>query len=423
MDDLDLTGILDDGTGPEATADVLRQILGRQRARQARRYRIVATSAVVVVLASAGIAVRLDQNRPVSHLSAAGPTLTTNSSLQAPAGLTWDTKNVGSAAAPSASSQGLPDPGQFGFSGAVAPSSLFGGSATTSTASGQLEFGPAATGAGSSYAANEPAMCTTKGCDIVFRWGLPRPLFTRDVDGLTLDVSLLTYDYPATVAAADGRSVPPTPPAASTHSTGSGSGAGASKSSTSVPASPVPGIVHKSGIPVALGCLVESELLVTVSYGSVTKALFVPAGGASGHAFSVVASSGTSLGGRGSVVIAVARTSPAVALVSASFEGGGADAMAPIDGWAVLARHLGAGANLGRAGDVTLVANSAAHGILETVELPATGSLATAPAMALCHYLVVPVNAVTPPRSTSNPPTGVGGVSGASGSAAAKPSS
>jgi hypothetical protein len=97
--------------------------------------------------------------------------------------------------------------------------------------------------------------------------------------------------------------------------------------------------------------------------------------------------------------------------------------MAPIDGWAVLARHLGAGANLGRAGDVTLVANSAAHGILETVELPATGSLATAPAMALCHYLVVPVNAVTPPRSTSNPPTVVGGVSGASGSAAAKPSS
>jgi hypothetical protein len=416
MDDFDLTGILDDGTGPDATHDVLRRIVARQRARQAHRYRVVATSAVVVVLACAGIGVRLDQSRS-AHLSTAGPTLPSQASLQAPAGLRWDVQNAVNGSAVRSSSAGLPDPGQFGFSGALTPNSLFTGPSLQ--ANGALEFGPRAKGAGPSYGPDVPASCSAKGCDIVFRWGIPRPLFTRHVDGLTLTVSLLSYDFPTTIAAAESGSAASTPPVASTNPVGSP----ASPTSASVPPSARPGIVHKSGIPVALGCIVKSELLVTVSFGSVTKALFVPAGGVSAHPFSVVASAGTSLGDRDSVVIAVADTSTAVASVSAVFAGGGSDAVAPRDGWAVLARRLGAGASLSRAGGVTLVASSSSHDILETAHLPATGSLAAAPAMAVCHYLVVPVNAVKAPHSPGNTPTVLGGGSGASGSAGAKPSS
>jgi hypothetical protein len=120
----------------------------------------------------------------------------------------------------------------------------------------------------------------------------------------------------------------------------------------------------------------------------------------------------------------VARTNPSVSSVSAMFPGGSSDRMAPRDGWAVLAQHLPTGANLSRGGAVDIEARAASGNVLETVHLPATGSLAAAPVLGVCHLLLVPLNVVSPP---SGPPSGTSGVSsGSSGSssvAGAKPSS
>jgi hypothetical protein len=414
MDELDLTKILD-GAGPEATPEVLGRIVARRRRQQARRYRVVATTALVVALAGAGIGVRLDQ-----HAGTATAFAPRSSASSAPAGLKWVVQQGSQGGAPTAEVSG---PGQFGFSsstylpGAPSPGPDYGAAVASSSA--------AANGA------EVPSRCESKGCDVVFGSDVPRLLFTRHVGGLTVAVSLVTYDYPSTIAHGHVSATrPPTvsPPGASPTPIASSPPAGSSPLSgsspptassppgtaTPLPAQPLPNIAPKSVIPVATTCPVESELVVNVSYGSVTRTLFVPTGGTSDHPFSVVASAGTSLGSAGSVVVAVARTSPSVASVSATFVGGRSDRMAPKDGWAVLAQRFPPGANLSRAGAVDIEATAASGRDLESVHLPATGSLATAPVLGICHILLVPVNVVSPP---SEPPTRTSGAStGSSGS-------
>jgi hypothetical protein len=431
MDNLDLTNMLDDGNGPDATPEVLGRIVARQRQRQARRYRVAATTAMVVVLGSAGIGLRLDQHGGTT--SATGPT----SSL--PAGLKWV---VGADGERVAQSAGLAQPGQFGFStssevpSAATSNSESGTAYGTSQASGRYVAAPIASGGKGST----PKSCAAKECDVVFSWGEPHTLFTRHLDGLSISVSLANYDYPSAIAVGP-INVPPNLPV--TLPIVSSPAPGSSSPSTETPQAPAPGralkptrdITSKSAIPVTTTCPVESELVVTVSYGSVTRTLFVPTGGTSDHPFSLVASAGTDLGGAGSVVIAVAHTSPSVASVSATFPGGGSDAIAPKDGWAVLAQRLPAGTGLSRVGTVDIEASTASGKVLESTHLPATGSLAAAPLLSVCHFLLVPVGVVSPPVGVQPggpviPPSGVsgssGGSSGSSGSSSvtgSKPSS
>jgi hypothetical protein len=431
--------MLDGGAGSGATPEVLRRIVARQRQQRARRHRAVATTAVVVTLACAGLGVHLEQRSGTT--SALNFPLTTqpSSSGQPPVGLKWtvaqtghsssivDPTTFGAAAdTSSSSSPALPGPGQFGFSAAIGGGSVSYGILEPSV--------PAA-----SPAPQSPGPCAGKVCGIVFRWEQPHSLFTRHVDGLTLSVSLLTYEYPTTIGSTGSTGTGSTGTGSTgTGSTGTGS-TGTSSTGTSViaptpprvPISPPgtavpaavsspPNAVTKSAVPVTTTCVVESELLVTVSYGSTTRLLFVPVGGASEHPFSVVASDGTSLGRAGSVVVAVARTSPSVSSVSVAVPGAGSDAMAPKHGWAVLAQRLPAGTSLSRAGAVTLVAMSSKGAVLETAHLPRLGALAVAPLMAACHYLAVPVNAASPPPTVSKGKPGF--APGSSGSAAAKPS-
>lgn len=403
MDDLDLTSILDDGRGPDATPEVLGRIVARQRRRRARHYRVVATTAMVVALAGVGAGVGLDQHGGTA--TAAGPTSPASS---LPAGLKWVVEHGSENLAQSA---GLP--GQFGFSASLrvpnAPSS--------GLSLGAAIAYPASAAAHTGVVNGAPKSCAAKGCDVVYNPGVPRQLFTRHVNGVTIAASLVTFDYPSTIAS--GHVGLPTPPPTSPPAASSPPG-----TPTPVSAQPLPNITPKSLIHVTTTCLVASELVVDVSYGSVTRTLFVPAGGMSGHAISVVASAGTTLGSAGSVVVAVARTNPSVSSVSAMFPGGSSDRMAPRDGWAVLAQHLPTGANLSRGGAVDIEARAASGNVLETVHLPATGSLAAAPVLGVCHLLLVPLNVVSPP---SGPPSGTSGVSsGSSGSssvAGAKPSS
>jgi hypothetical protein len=133
------------------------------------------------------------------------------------------------------------------------------------------------------------------------------------------------------------------------------------------------------------------------------------------------------------VVLAVARTSSAVASVSATFASGAVDSMRPANGWAVLGELVSpqtdpARSDLARAGAVKLVGSSRAGVALETVSLPAAGSLASAPPAPVCRYLVEPLNAVgtaSPPTGTVAP-AGVGSAgvgSGGVGSSGSSPSS
>ncbi|HXY44237.1 MAG TPA: hypothetical protein VEH29_08615 [Acidimicrobiales bacterium] len=391
-DDFDLAKMLDEGDRPAATPDVLRQVVARHHRRRARQYRVVASTAIVIALAGAGLGVGLDNT--VGTQRAAGP-------LAAPSGLRWDsgvaiTTRVPGAEAPTVGSQGVavsrapaPEPGEFGFSTATAAPSAHSVPADSRT------------NAGGGYGTGIAKGCTS-GCGVVYSSLSPRVLFTRHVDGLTLTASLEPFAFPVALGA-NGIPVPEGTPASSSAPPSASSAGTTSTTSKSVHPSAASKAVAIEGV-----CPVARELVVTIVDKDVSTTLFVPAGGPSGRAFSVVASAATGLGAN-SIALAVAHTSASVAWVSARFESGASDAMAPRDGWVVLAQVLPSGADLARAGTVTLTATLSSGGTLETASLPAAGALATAPAALLCRYLVEPVNSVgvvSPPSSGASAGSG-----------------
>jgi hypothetical protein len=414
--------MLDDGTGPDATPEILGRIVARQRQRRVRHYRVAATTAVVVALVGAGVGVHLDQTgRTVSALAlgSKGESPLSRSSLQAPAGLKWDVESAdhGEEAA------GVSAPGQFGFSTGQVPTAARFAAGVDYSAPASESVVPL-----NLPSSSTPSSCASKGCEALFSWEQPRALFTRHVDGMTIAVSLVTYDYPVAITSAGRASPPPTPPRVPTSPPAASGSLGTAFPVTApvLRTTPeVPSSIRKAVIPVTLGCPVASELMVAVSDGSSTRVLFVPTGGMSDHAFSLVASAAASFGSVGSVVLAVARTSPSVAKVSAAFPGGGTDTMAPSDGWVVLAQRVPAGTNLSRAGAADLQAVASSGKALEHADLPATWSLASAPIVAVCHLLVVPLNSVGvtggSPGSAPGSSPGGSGSTGSTGSAGSKP--
>jgi hypothetical protein len=293
-----------------------------------------------------------------------------------------------------------PAPGSFGFSEGQ-PASPAEPGATNANTRGS-SFGTAepvlgGTSFGAYTAPNEPSPCTSKGCDVVFE-GTQRLLFTRDVGGFTVSASLLRYLYPASPVKIGPVTAVPTL---------SGAPATVSRGGKSNPPATVqpPSVINTRPISVVTTCPVEAELVVTVTHGSFSNTLYVPAGGPTSHAFSVVASAAAKLTTGGSLVLAVARVSSSVTSVSAEFPGGGTDSMRPVGGWAVLAYQVKGSVDLGKAGAVSLVAKSVNGSTLETVKLPATGALATAPLVGTCHLLMVPLNASS---VSGSPGTGAG---------------
>jgi hypothetical protein len=405
MDDLDLTNLLDGDTGPRATPEILGRIVARQRQRQARRYRVVATTAVVAMLACAGVGIGLEQHRSTTVTA-------TGASSQAPAGLKWDAPQaLKGAAAPAGSNSGDFAAGRSkGASSASSSGNSYG--APVSVNGLTTGFGP-----------DIPAPCAAKGCDVVFNSDV-RQLFTQHDQGLSIVVSLATYHYPSTIAIGNV-SVPPDLSVSSPGASSPTTGGSPPSPGAAIPATnPLPSISPKSLVPVTTTCPVESELIIDVSYGSVTRTVVIPAGGVVDKPISVVASASTTFGSAGSVVLVVTRTSDAVSLVSATFPGLSPEAMAPKDGWAVLTARFPAGTNLAKVGAIDVEASGAPGKVLEGVHLPTTGSLATAPVLSVCHFLVVPINVVSPPSSRS--PGTAGSSSAGTGSTAvagAQPSS
>jgi hypothetical protein len=416
MDEIRLSDILNDQSGAEPTPEVYGRIVARHQRRRARRYQlVVATSAAVIALAGVGVTISTDHSgRPA--LSAAGST---------PPGLSWNAGTSSQTPAKSgrfaeASATGSkggamyglndPAPGSFGFSEGQ-PASPAVPAATNATGRGS-SFGTAEpvlgnTSFGVYTAPNEPSPCTSKGCDVIFGAGTRRLLFTRHVGGFTVAASLLGYLYPMSpVEIGPVTAVPVV----------SGAPATASRGGKSSPPSsaPAPSVIKTRPIPVVTTCPVEAELVVTVTDGSFSDTLYVPAGGPTSHAFSVVASAAAKLTAGGSLVLAVARVSSSVSSVSAEFPGGGSDSMRPVAGWAVLAHQVNGSVDLGKAGAVALVAKSVTGSTLETAKLPATGALATAPLVGTCHLLMVPLNASSVAGSPG-PSTGSSG-SGTTGS-------
>jgi hypothetical protein len=407
MDEIDFTHILDQGDGPEPTSDVLSRIVIRHHRRRARRYQVLATTAVVVALAGVGIGLKLNNSGP-----------STGSALneKPPAGLNWVVPSTGSEHGSTAeSTQGSindmadPQPGVFGL-----------GSSGHSIS--PITIGPTVPGGTSSTAVNSlvgpvsPPACKVNGCNVLYDGGTPLVLFERHVDGLTVTVSRVLYAYPVSAAAIGPIKASPVPATAS-----------------NTPASPpTPGttpstIPRRSVLPAVTTCPPPSELLVKVSGGGANETLYVPTGGTSAHPFSVVASATTGISGGRSLVLAVARTSQSVSSVSANFPGGGSDSMAPTDGWVVLVQPLSPGTSPSKADVVTLVAKSESGHVLETARLPETGALATAPVVAVCHVLLVPDNpgsvAPSPPAASTGPVTGAPGASsGSSSSSGSSPS-
>jgi hypothetical protein len=446
MDDFDFSHVLDGGDAPAATPDVLRQVLVRRRRQQMRRYRVVATSAIVVALAGAGIGVGLNQ-------------ATTTTAAAAPAGLKWDTSlgrvATGSAAeAPTASgaepataSSGGPEPGEFGFVSSDNPLPPSGAGAADSVTAAIPAAASTDTGGG--VGVESPNGCKT-GCDAVYLPNTAKLLFTSHLDGITLRASLISFAFPLTTRVAPPPTTSPYPvatptpaPAPSTtypttgtrSSAGSGSGSspgstgsGSSTGSTRPGTVTSPPFVSVKPIPVLAACPAEAELEVTISQGSTLETLFVPAGGPGSRPFSVVASAATTLSGGRSIILAISRTSSAVSSVSATFPTGGAETMAPKLGWSVLADVVAKPVNLAKAGAVTLVAKSASGATLQRAALPSAGSLATAP-VATCRYLVEPVTATgtsstgttggSPPLTGPVGSTGSGASNGSAGSSGA----
>ncbi|MGO8876852.1 MAG: hypothetical protein ACLQNG_13945 [Acidimicrobiales bacterium] len=411
-DDFDLANVLDDGTGPAASHDVLRQVVARHRRRRARQFHIVATTTIVVALAGAGAGLRLAQNGGTK--SAAGTHPITSIGAKAPPGLSWDVASgVALGAQPAANnptvegasaSPAAAAPGEFGF---VAASPALQATGT---------FRPAALPVASSTNAGGGFGRGTKDCpglcEPVYSVGASRLLFTRQVDGLSLTASLVSFRYPVVIH--------PTTPLSPASKGGTSGGAPTASSGSSGSGT----VKVAKALPFVGLCPTSSELQVSVEVKGVTETLFVPAGGSSSQAFSVVASAAARFSSGESVVLAVARTSSSVSSVSAHFASGTSDAMAPKGGWAVLAEVVPASTDLARAGALTLTATSYSGRTLETAHLPAAGSLATAPVAPVCRYLVQPVNSVgtatPPPTTVTSPPATVqaGTTGGAAGSAA-----
>jgi len=401
MDEIDFTHILDHGDRPEPTPEVLGRIVARHHRRQARRYQVVATSAVVVALAGAGIGLGLQG--PGGRQAGSGAKSALGDAP--PAGLTWET--------PSAAGQPA---STFAVNGAEAPPGAFGfGSAATTSG----PVAPAAM-AGAANSASTQRLCKRNGCTVYYEGNTPRLVFERHVDGLTISAYLELYAYPASpvplgkapTAPATGAKAPTNPPTPGT-----------------VPA----GTSSKTALPAIIACPPPSELLVKVAGYGMSNTLYVPAGAATDHPFSVVASAATTLPDGRTVVLVVARTSQSVSSVSAAFPGGGSDAMAPVSGWVVLGQRLNPGSAPSKSSVIAMVAKSSSGRVLETARLPESGALATAPAVAVCHVLVVPnpVNVSPPPTgSVTGPPSEPGGTTGSgvatpgsatSGSASASP--
>lgn len=416
-DDFDLANVLDDGAGPAASHDVLRQVVARHRRRRARQFRIVATTTLVVALAGAGAGLRLADNGGTK--SASGTHGLQPSGPKAPPGLYWDaTSRVALGAAPAADSSGGFDSAAPTFS--VSPGE-FGFVATSTVSQPATAFGPAAlpnaasTNAGGGFI-KASGGCTSL-CEPVYDIGASRLLFTRKVDGLRVTASLVSFSYPVVI-----HPTTPLSPASKGGTSGSAPTASSGSSGTSTGSSGT--VKVAKALPFVGLCPTSSELQVTVeAKGGDTETLLVPAGGSSSQAFSVVASAAARFSNSESVVLAVARTSPEVSSVSAVFSSGKSDAMAPKGGWAVLAEVVPTSTNLARAGALTLRAMSHSGSTLETAHLPAAGSLATAPVAPVCRYLVQPVNSVgtaTPPPATVTSPPGTvqaGTTTGAPGSA------
>jgi hypothetical protein len=392
MDEIDLAHVLDQGDGPAATPEVLRGIVARHHRRRARKYQVIASTAVVVALAGVGIGLN------VQH-----PAAKTTTALgdRAPAGLTWvvksSTPTPAMAVLPSSSSR--LQPGAYGLFGPESSGSV----ASSSNASSTF---------GDNVAGGAPTACKSGSCTVYYQGAAPRQLFERHVDGLTITASFVLYAYPVSPAAIS----PAAPPTTSTE----GGATTSHTNTTSVPAA----ISPRTAVPAVITCPPPGELLVKVTGDGVNDTLFVPAGATTDHPFSVVASAATTGAGR-SIVLAVARTSQSVASVTASFSGGGSDAMAPIGGWVVLAQRLDAGAVPDQSGAITLVARSSAAHVLETARLPETGALATAPAIALCHVVIDPnpVKVASPPGSVTGPGSAAGGSPGSSGTSSGSGSS
>jgi hypothetical protein len=430
MDTFDISHVLDSGDAPAATPDVLRQVISRHRRQQMRRYRVVATSAIVVALAGAGIGVGLNQG--------------TTTTAAAPTGLKWDTTlgrlatGADAAAAPTASgvgpavaSIGGPEPGEFGF--VSSPQQL--ARPPRATADSVVTAIPvaASTDTGGGVALESPRGCK-KGCDAVYLPDTAKLLFTSHLDGITLRASLISFSFPLRARVLPPIKTSPYPvgtptpaPApvttsgtnpvtggsgstgsstgsgstgsgGSIGSTGSGSssgstGSGNSTGSTSPGTVTSPPFVSVKPIPIVAACPAEAELEVTISEKSTIETLYVPAGGPGSRPFSVVASAATTLSSGRSVILAISRTSSAVSSVSATFPTGGTETMTPKLGWSVLADVLAKPTNLAKAGAVALIAKSASGATLQRAALPSAGSLATAPVMT-CRYLVEPVSAV-----------------------------
>jgi hypothetical protein len=451
MDDFDLSHVLDSGDAPAATPDVLRQVMARHRRQQMRRYRVVATSAIVVALAGAGIGVGLNQGG------------TTTTAASAPAGLKWDTtlgrvatgsaaeSPTASGAGPSILSLGVPEPGEFGFVSSVRPLAPSSGGVSDSV--GTAIPVAASTDTGGGVRLETPGGCKT-GCDAVYLPDTAKLLFTTHLDGVTLRASLISFSFPLRVRVLPPVKTSPYPvgapsqppvttsgtypvtgtrsssgsgstasggspsPGSSPGSTGSGNatGSGTSTGSTGPGTVTSPPFVSVKPIPVLAACPSDAELEVTISEKSTIETLYVPVGGPGSRPFSVVASAGTTLSSGRSIILAVARTSSAVSSVSATFPTGGTETMTPKLGWSVLAEVLAKPTNLTKAGAVTLVAKSATGATLQRASLLSAGSLATAP-VTTCRYLVEPVNAVaglpTATTGSSGSSTGSGASSGA----------
>lgn len=373
----DYAKVLDDDRRPDATPEVLSQVVARYRRRRARRHRLVATTVVVVALAGAGV--DLGIGHPSRVLTASG----VRAPLRPPLGLRWDSSlaaashrraaasGAGVSAAPleqatSASLSG-PGPGEFGF---VAPSPRLSPSGALPSAV------PSATrtDAGGGYGLHSAKGCSS-GCGVLYVGGRPAVLFTRRIDGLMLKVSLEHFSFPASVQAA-----------------------GALSSASA------------RAIAVESLCPATSELTVTISSKFAEETLFVPSGGNSAEPFLVVASAASRLQGGRWIALAVTRTSPSVASVSASFGDGRTAVMVPKDGWALLGTVLPANVSLARAGTVNLVAKALAGAVLEKARLPRAGALATEPVTDTCHYLVLPAGAAgaAPPLLATGRPRAAG---------------
>jgi hypothetical protein len=266
--------------------------------------------------------------------------------------------------------------------------------ATATTANG----GTSATGGQNGVV---PGVCTVTGCfgdDSLADATHVTRLFDRTVNGIDVRVFQVSYSYGRQdlkgVAVPPDEASPPSSGASSSGSPPSGAGTASSGAANGSTVTATPSI--------APSCLIGTELVVEVSDQAAVGEFVVPLPGGSPNSVDMASEDVVGVEEGSPMAVLAVKVGAGIDEVRATFGSGQSDAMAVVDGVAVLVAPVPSGLATTSDAAASVVASNASGHVVEHFQLPGTPSLAEPPTC----FAVSPGVAGVAPGSTGTASSG-----------------